>query len=628
MADWPLLKPVTAAVYAILKFPDQADVIQPRLHDKTSYSITWHRTHMAESSLQPSELARETLRRLATQRLLPTPENYREIYHQIAGSPANEPFAERTVKALVANLPKATPAHVEFVRRLNDSVTHRSWSRFAAAIAHLAQSRQPSHQWGHLFRTFAQALSQEPALQRRTALESAIASAVGDTRDDVDQLHYRLHLVASRLGWTGTDDGTPSGIDTSPSLTLAREQEAECTLCSLIADWFDDAFTKPMADHPDVLAEARFVGKRLRKSSVADEADDDKAALAQQLTRLKGQLHGMSDENAEIRDSLNNLLQMLLTNVEALIADDSWLHGQVEVVRRALAPPLTARQLQEAECRLREVIDKQAGLKQTMSHATDALKSMLAGFVTHLKAFADASDSYQSGLDEKAHRIASAKSIDELGGLITDILSDTKSMQQQVAHSRDELHSMQARVTRAEEEIDTLQKRLAQASEMVRHDALTGTLNRTGLADAYAREIARAERRGSGLCLAVIDIDNFKRLNDTHGHQAGDDALVHLAREVRQTLRPTDTLARFGGEEFVILLPDTRLEDAYDILVRLQRELTKKYFLAGSEKLLITFSCGVTPAGPNENQAAAIARADVAMYRAKQAGKNRVVAAE
>ncbi|GMV55820.1 MAG: hypothetical protein AMXMBFR6_16250 [Betaproteobacteria bacterium] len=581
---------------------------------------------MAESSLQPSELARETLRRLATQRLLPTPENYREIYHQIAGSPAHEPFAERTLKALAACLPKATPVQIELARRVNDSVTHRSWSRFAAAITHLAQSRHPSHQWGHLFRAFAEALSQEPTPQRRSAIESAIALAVNDTRDDVEQLHYRLQLLASHLGQRDATDESSAGVDTGPR--AVHDQVAERKLCTLIAGWLEAAFTRAMADHPDVLAEVRFVAKRLATLTVADKAGDDLAALAHQLARLKGQLHSVSDENAEIRDSLSNLLQMLLTNVEALVADDSWLHGQVEVVRRALAPPLTARQLQEAECRLRDVIEKQAGLKQTMGHATDALKSMLAGFVTHLKAFADASDTYRSGLDEKAQRIASAKSIDELGDLIADVLGDTKAMQQQVAHSRDELHAMQTRVTLAEEEIDTLQKRLAQASEMVRHDALTGALNRTGLADAYAREIARAQRRGSGLCLAVIDIDNFKRLNDTHGHQVGDEALIHLAREVRQILRPTDTLARFGGEEFVVLLPDTRLEDAHDILVRLQRELTKKYFLAGSEKLLITFSCGVTPAGPEEDQATAIARADAAMYRAKQAGKNRVVAAE
>jgi len=112
------------------------------------------------------------------------------------------------------------------------------------------------------------------------------------------------------------------------------------------------------------------------------------------------------------------------------------------------------------------------------------------------------------------------------------------------------------------------------------------------------------------------------------GHAAGDEALIHLARVCRDTLRPQDTVARYGGEEFIILLPDTPLADASAALTRLQRELTKKFFLHANEKVLITFSAGVTRLSANDNQASVIKRADEAMYQAKQTGKNRVVAAE
>jgi len=124
----------------------------------------------------------------------------------------------------------------------------------------------------------------------------------------------------------------------------------------------------------------------------------------------------------------------------------------------------------------------------------------------------------------------------------------------------------------------------------------------------------------------MLDIDNFKRLNDSLGHDAGDAALIHLVTVIRETLRPQDTLARFGGEEFIVLLPDTALEDAQKALIRLQRELTKRIFLNDNEKILITFSAGVTDYRNDDTQNSVTKRADEAMYAAKKAGKNRVVA--
>jgi diguanylate cyclase len=125
----------------------------------------------------------------------------------------------------------------------------------------------------------------------------------------------------------------------------------------------------------------------------------------------------------------------------------------------------------------------------------------------------------------------------------------------------------------------------------------------------------------------LLDIDNFKKLNDRLGHKTGDEALIHLVKVVRDSLRPMDTLARYGGEEFVILIPDTPLEEAINAMTRLQRELTKNFFLAYNEKILITFSAGVAQFSQDETGADAIKRADQAMYLAKRAGKNRVLSA-
>ena len=120
----------------------------------------------------------------------------------------------------------------------------------------------------------------------------------------------------------------------------------------------------------------------------------------------------------------------------------------------------------------------------------------------------------------------------------------------------------------------------------------------------------------------------FKRLNDSLGHRAGDHALIHLSNVIRETLRPSDSVTRYGGEEFVLLIPDTGLEDAVKMIERLQRELTKKFFLHENERVLVTFSAGVALRNPEESREDVLGRADKAMYQAKKAGKNRVVAAK
>jgi diguanylate cyclase len=130
------------------------------------------------------------------------------------------------------------------------------------------------------------------------------------------------------------------------------------------------------------------------------------------------------------------------------------------------------------------------------------------------------------------------------------------------------------------------------------------------------------------MCVALLDLDDFKRLNDTYGHLAGDNALRHLVRIVKTTLRSIDAIARFGGEEFLIVMPETSADDAAAAMVRLQRELTRHFFMHENEKMLITFSAGVALRQQHEAQEALVKRADQAMYQAKQSGKNRVVVAE
>ena len=172
-----------------------------------------------------------------------------------------------------------------------------------------------------------------------------------------------------------------------------------------------------------------------------------------------------------------------------------------------------------------------------------------------------------------------------------------------------------------------LEGELRRLSDEVSIDALTQVANRRGLAQAFESESARMQRDGTTLAVALIDIDNFKKLNDSLGHAAGDQALKSLAARVRATLRPVDHVARFGGEEFVLLLPATELAEAQQALTRLQRDLTASLFMHDGREVFVTFSAGVTAWRAGEALDAAIERADEALYEAKRTGKNRTCVA-
>ncbi|MEW6663883.1 MAG: diguanylate cyclase [Thermodesulfobacteriota bacterium] len=157
-------------------------------------------------------------------------------------------------------------------------------------------------------------------------------------------------------------------------------------------------------------------------------------------------------------------------------------------------------------------------------------------------------------------------------------------------------------------------------------DDLTGLFNKRRLNFQLNAEIARTQRYGRPLSLLMIDIDDFKSINDTYGHSRGDQVLSGLAQMVRQNIRDTDSAFRFGGEELVVLLPETSIEAAVGVAERLRQSSASLAFRGdSSETIVATLSIGVCQYAPGENQDALVARADRLMYQAKKEGKNRVV---
>lgn len=582
----------------------------------------------------PFEIARETLRLLATRRIPPSPDNYLTLYHEIAGTkPASNSFPEEQLRSLAAALPKASPDQLRLARQLDEAVKSANWTDYkkylTEFISALAESQKLG--WSDLI---ADLLKQWEAkhqgltsTRKRESLEHILTSSGANP----DTLFNRLQSLMRSWGQgkasessnlsnppetENSEIGEISGL-TAASTDLLPE------LRELFAFTLETAMATQLLESPQLSSDAKVLAKDIRTAVTPEQ-------LQEFLTRLKRfafKLELLAEDQTELRLSLLNLLRLLVTNITELVLDDHWLHGQIEVVREIIDKPLSQRALDDAERRLKEVLFKQAQLKSSLSEARDAIKSMLAGFVDHLADFAEATSDYHDKIENCAEKISSANDISELETVLGEVMRETRTIQINAQRSRDELRSTQQKVQESEARIQELERELEATSDLVRHDQLTGVLNRRGLEETFAKEAARATRHDTTLCVALIDIDNFKKLNDSMGHDAGDEALIHLASICRQTLRPQDTVARYGGEEFIILLPDTSLDDAVVALTRLQRELTKKFFLHANEKVLITFSAGITQMLVTDNQTSVIKRADGAMYLAKQTGKNRVVTA-
>ena len=176
---------------------------------------------------------------------------------------------------------------------------------------------------------------------------------------------------------------------------------------------------------------------------------------------------------------------------------------------------------------------------------------------------------------------------------------------------------------------ERLRDNVQSSIEMAITDALTGLHNRRYMETHLGTLVEQAAQRGKPLAALVLDIDHFKSINDTHGHDAGDDVLREFALRIRRSIRNIDLACRFGGEEFVVVMPDTDMAVAAAVAERLRRRVAGEPFpiQRGTTLLNVTLSIGIAALGGAEDTAAAmLKRADQALYRAKRDGRNRVVA--
>ena len=515
---------------------------------------------------KPFEIARETLKQLTARKMAPTPANYQALYSEVAGIPIEPAFPADRLRDIAQALPTKTPGQQKQRGLLDSAIGQLNWDGVKSALMAYGGFSPP-----------AVAPAPVASVPATSPLVSAAppVTAPALTADFLGQI---AKLIEYSLPALGSDD----------------ERFAEQTQLLL------KALRQPGTDVP---------------------------AVKLMLGNFSNRLSFAAEDQAEIKKTLLKLLHLIFQNIGELSLDDRWLKGQIEALMTASAPPLSLRRLDDVERRLKDVIFKQTEAKGRALEAQEEMRQMLATFIDRLSQMTESTSLYHGRMEENARLIEQAKTLSEIAPVLKEVVSATRTMAHDSLSARDELRGMREKAQSTEAELAKLHQELDRVSALARHDPLTGALNRKGLDEALSREVSNVRRKDAPLCMALLDIDNFKKLNDQLGHATGDEALAHLVAVAREVMRPHDTLARYGGEEFVILLPDTLLENGIEAMTRLQRELTKRFFLTGTEKILITFSAGVAQLGAEETGPDAIKRADQAMYLAKRAGKNRVLGA-
>lgn len=583
----------------------------------------------------PFEIARETLRQLAARRVPPTPDNYLTLYQEISGVKlADTHFPEKQLRSLASALPRVSPDQLRLARQLDDAVKTGNWDEYRNRLVEFVNALTEAQKlgWadmiGNLFRQWDAKHAGLTVARKRESLEHVLTSSAANPETLFNRLQSLLRSwgqgrdqEAGATEESPPDDITTSSISPVRSTPPSAAADLLPELRELFAFTLETAIATQLLESPQLSSDAKTLARDIRNAVSLDQ-------MQEFLTRLKRfafKLELLAEDHAELRLSLLKLLRLLVGNISELVLDDRWLHGQIEIVREIIDKPLSQRSIDDAERRLKEVLFKQSQLKSSLAEAQAAIKHMLAGFVDQLAHFAEATSDYHDKIGICAEKVSAANDITELENVLAEVMHETRTIQLNAQRSRDNLREMQHKVEQSERRIRELEKELANTSNLIRHDQLTGALNRHGLEEMFAKEAARAQRHDTEFCVALLDIDNFKKLNDSMGHETGDQALIHLATICRETLRPQDTVARYGGEEFIILLPETPLDDATKALTRLQRELTRNFFLHDNEKILITFSAGITQMRADDTQTTVIKRADEAMYEAKKSGKNRVI---
>ena len=535
----------------------------------------------AAAEPQAAQIAKLAFRRLAVERLEPTPENYERAYRQECGDTSNPGEALATlIERIVRGMERGG----------------RNWT---------AARRKEGIQ-----RVLAGSRSDSKRLQQRLA--QLINSWEGDTPgpETTGTVEAAPAMAANEAA-----EAVPAAL--AGPATVAAPSDADWTrVARSLASALQQALPQQDEANRELGAELASLGERLAAEGASPSLADEMHSACQRAERVLQHRHHLFEQ-------LGKLCHELTSSLTDLAENDSWVKGQCDAMRIKIEEGLTARGVRSVSDMLHHARVRHAEVKVDREKARDALKGLIHQLLAELGELGSKTGDFHKSVGRYAEVIEEADSLESLTGVVREMVSESRAVQTLVQQTQARLQEEHSKATGLSERVVKLEDEMRRLSDEVSTDQLTQIANRRGLMQAFELELAKLKRNGGDLSIGLLDIDNFKRLNDELGHSAGDEALKSLAAIVSKALRPSDRVARYGGEEFVVLLPETPVGDGEQILTRLQRSLTGGLFMHKEKQVFVTFSAGVTGYRLEERIEDSLERADQALYEAKRTGKNR-----
>ena len=539
------------------------------------------RSSPAAAPVAPAVLAKGALRRLAQAQHEPTPANFARAYAEESGQ-----------------LPSDTP-----------------------------DARQQGQAWAELVQRLIKNLPRGGKQWTTARRKDSLQRVLDGSRSDANRLLQRLQSLMS--AWESDLPGDAALGDAGAVLASALSDPAPAPTSvglegqhwlAVVVDLEATLTTALPSEHreaAELALELGDVSRELAAHGATAASLQQVAQVCLKARRLLGQQHRLVDQ-------LSDLCRDMSASLGVLAEDQSWVQGQCGRLQAELSGRPSLRSLRSAAALLRQTREQQVAVKTERQAARAALQQLLQDMLLEVGELGQHAGRFQQAAALHAQAIGQADSLEDLTEVVKSLLADTRDVQTAVSISSGKLLAGHSQASELESQVLALEVELRRLSEEVSTDQLTQVANRRGLQLAFEAEAAQLKRDPARtLAVGLIDIDNFKKLNDSLGHAAGDQALKALAAAVRQRLRPQDHLARFGGEEFVVLLPQTDLPEAQMALTRLQRSLSEALFLHDGQEVFVTFSAGVTAWRLGEELQPALERADQGLYEAKRTGKNR-----